>query len=150
MTNPDTPLGASRAMGPDGPGREPERSSVALVGDHTMRLIRDPGRDVLRVEGGDGRLRVSVAVTDAGVSIELDGAELMLRSSGTISLEAERLALRGREGLSLESGGDLDIRAEGVLASDARTQRIEARTGDVSVRANDDVRLDGERIKMNC
>ena len=41
------------------------------------------------------------------------------------------------------------LRVPAALTS-ARAQAITARLGDVSVKANDDVRLNGERVRLNC
>ncbi len=128
----------------------PEGASTALVGEHHLRLMRRPHEDTLRVEAPDGRLCVSVVVTSEGVRIELDGAELAIRSSGGVSIDAEHVALRGREGLSLATDQDLEIRAGGVIRTEGHAQHLVSRMGDLTVYANDDVKIAAERIKMNC
>jgi hypothetical protein len=40
--------------------------------------------------------------------------------------------------------------ADGDLKTEARIQEIRARLGNVNVSANDDVRIDGERVMVNC
>ena len=52
--------------------------------------------------------------------------------------------------VSLNTDGDLALRAAGALTSEARIQNLTATLGDVNVRANDDVKMQGERIRMNC
>lgn len=44
----------------------------------------------------------------------------------------------------------VELGPEGDIATRAREQVIEARLGDVRVKANDDVKLNGERIRLNC
>ena len=63
---------------------------------------------------------------------------------------ADRVAIHGREGVAITTDGDVAIVAAGDLETRARTQTIAAELGDVRVVANDDVRLTGERIRMNC
>lgn len=46
--------------------------------------------------------------------------------------------------------GDLKLQVAGDLHSEARVQNVTATLGDVNVRANDDVKMIGERIRMNC
>ena len=123
---------------------------VVLAGGHRLNVERRDSADVLEIAGADGRLRIEIVVTEDGPVIRLDGANLRIHASGSLSLDAETLALRGREGVSLASGGDLSISAEGDLRTEARSQEVVARRGDVAVQANDDVTLDGERIRMNC
>jgi hypothetical protein len=75
---------------------------------------------------------------------------LTLRVPGALALDADRLELRGRDALAIRSGGDLSIGAEGEIASRALHQRLVADPGELELRANDDVRIDGERIRMKC
>lgn len=131
------------AAGPDG-------RSVALAGDHRLVVTRGTEEDVLQVEGSDGNLHVEVVVTESGTRVRLEGGEVQIRSSGRLSLDGESVAIRGRDGVSLQSGADLEVDVVGVIKSEAHAQRLIARRGDTTIYANDDVRLDGERIKMNC
>lgn len=127
-----------------------EREDLALAGDHRLVVLRGGTEDVLRVEGEDGRLHVEVVVTESGARLELGGADVRIRSSGDLSLDAERVSITGRERVTVRSEGDLDLEVAGVLRSEAHAQRLIARRGDTTIYANDDVRLDGERIRMNC
>lgn len=131
-------------------GSPEETESLALAGDHQLVLVRGSGEDVLRVEGKDGRLEVEVVVTESGTRLELHGTDVRIRSAGDLSLDGETVAITGRERVSVRSEGELDLEAAGLLRSEAHAQRIVARRGDTTIYANDDVRLDGERIKMNC
>lgn len=130
-------------------GIQPEHE-LALAGDHRLRLERHPGQDVLRIEGGDGTLRVSVTVTPAGATVELTGGDLTIRSTGALAIDAQRLSLRSRETLTLESGADVEVRAEGAVRTEGHEQHHVSRRGGHTIYANDDVSIDGERIKMNC
>lgn len=134
----------------DADGSQERPESLALVGDHRLVLVRGSGEDVLRLEGKDGRLQVEVVVTESGTRLELQGTDVRIRSTGDLSLDGETVAITGRERVSLRSEGDLDLEAAGLLRSEAHAQRLVARRGDTTIYANDDVRLDGERIKMNC
>jgi hypothetical protein len=147
MSQRDEPRGPDAATATD-PAAPP--ASVALVGDHRLRLTRSQDEDVLRVEAPDGRLCVSVVVTPEGTRIELEGAELAIRSSGGVAIDAEHVSLTGREGLSLATERDLEIRAGGVIRTEGHAQHLVSRRGDLTVYANDDVKIAAERIKMNC
>jgi hypothetical protein len=90
-----------------------------------------------------------VHLTPAGPVLRFEGS-LLLEASGGLAVDAQRVAIHGREGLSLTSGGNARIEIAGDLDSQARIQNITAVLGNVNVKANDDVRMNGERIKMNC
>jgi hypothetical protein len=44
----------------------------------------------------------------------------------------------------------VSIDTPGDIHSEACSQKITAHLGNVDIKANDDVTLDGERIRMNC
>ena len=126
------------------------RQVMDLVGRQRLILERAGGENILRIMGRDGRVSVSIHVTAEGPVLKLEGADLTIRSTGDLAVEAERLTLHGRSGVVLSSGGDAAIRIERDLDVSARAQNIRAELGDIRLRANDDIRMDGERIRHNC
>jgi len=90
-----------------------------------------------------------VRVTPAGLSLCIESGALTLLSSGTLRVDAERLELRGRSGVTIESGGDAALAVAGDLTVRASSQELRATLGDVRLAANDDVKVDGERILLN-
>jgi hypothetical protein len=114
----------------------------------------------LTVEQGDGQALLRLADLDGTealrVTIGPDGPVLHLSQglriavSGELALTADRVAICGRESVELRSGGNITLDCERDLAMDAREHHIRARLGDVIVEANDDIKLDGERIRLNC
>ena len=69
-------------------------------------------------------------------------ADLELASAGEVRIDCDRFHVRAAQGIVQETGGE--------LALSGRTAKIEAERGDVEIEANDDVKLRGERIKLNC
>ncbi len=124
--------------------------SVDLSRRQRMIVLRRPEADVVQFLSREGEITLSVILTEAGPVLRFSGASLALQASGSLSLEAEHVHLHGRSGVSMSTDGDLIVRAKGDLISEARVQTITATLGDVSVSANDDVRLVGERVRMNC
>lgn len=112
------------------------------LGSHFLHIEPEAGGHVLRLVGPGGAQRLEIAVTADGPVLRLHSG-LKIELAGELAIDAARIALHGREGLTLTSGGDARIVAAGDLVA-------RAELGDVSVRANDDVRLDGERVRMNC
>jgi hypothetical protein len=123
---------------------------IELAGGHNLALERRKGEDELKIFCRDGRVSLSVVLTDQGPLLRFAGSALAIQATGELSLEAEQLTLRGRSGLSLTSGGDIDLQTPGDLHSKARIQNITGTLGNVNIEANDDVRLDGERVLVNC
>lgn len=112
------------------------------VGDHFLHIEAAGDGHHLRLVGPGGGQSVEIVVTPQGPVLRL-GSGLRLELAGPLTVDADQIALHGRSGVSLTSGGELNIEATTHL--NARTQ-----LGDVRVKANDDLRLDGERVLMNC
>jgi hypothetical protein len=115
--------------------------AIAL-GDHFLHIESDGAAHVLRLVGPGGGQRLEIVVTPQGPVLRLAGG-LRVELAGDLAVDARRVALHGREGLALSSGADASIVAAGDLAA-------RAELGDLSLRANDDVRIDGERVRTNC
>ncbi len=92
------------------------------------------GDERLRVVGRGGRVELTVVLTDAGPRLVFESAELELRSAGAVTVDCARFAVKARE--------------EATLTAESVT--VEATRGDVRVKANDAVALDGEEVRMNC
>jgi hypothetical protein len=125
-------------------------TELMLAGEQLLQVQRHSHAHVLRLFGSDGALCLTILVTPEGPVIQLDTGNVTLQVSGALAIDAQSIALRSREGITLDAEGDATVRVAGHLQTEARSQAITARRGDVAVYANDDVRLDGERIRMNC
>lgn len=125
------------------------RDEVALAGRHTLDLRTEGEADVVTLVSPEGRPILAIEVGPDGPVLRLEG-DVTLRLGGALRVDAEELELHGRRGVSLTSGGEMKIASEGDLSSEGLRQRITSTRGDVQVEANDDLRLDGERVMVNC
>jgi hypothetical protein len=130
------------------PAHDTERT-LALSAGRTLVVERGPDLDSLRIVAADGQVCLSVLLTPAGPVLRFDGS-LLLQAGGDLAVSAQRLALHGREGVAITSEGDVTVQTSGDLNSSARIQNIKAELGNVNLKANDDVRIDGERVLVNC
>jgi hypothetical protein len=131
-------------------GRAATGTTLELVGRRRMDIERTPTEDLVRILAPDGAPALTVVVREGEIELRLEAGSIALRSEGDLALEARSISFHGREGVTIESGGDARFAATGSLVQEAARQRIRAHLGDVDVRANDDVKIDGERIRMNC
>ncbi len=122
---------------------------VELAEGQKLLVDRSGDGSLLQFLSPGGLVTLTVEVTANGPVLRFDGG-IKFQASGLLELDAERVAIRGEKGVSIETGGDARIAAAGDLHSEARVQNISARLGNVNVKANDDVRLRGERIRLNC
>ena len=104
----------------------------------------------LRIIGIDGNVSLRIYLTEQGPVIDLKAAAFRIQADQQIQLESPQIHIKAGEKLTLSSEGDLSQEVKGDIHSKARIQNIEADLGNVNIKANDDVKLDGERVKLNC
>jgi hypothetical protein len=119
------------------------------LGKHCLHIERSEHGGSFRLVSSQGTEPLEVLLTETTAVLRL-GAGLSVVVEGKVEITADSMSLRARDHLELESGGSASIRAEGVLTTEGDAQLISARLGDVQVRANDDVILHGERVRVNC
>lgn len=129
---------------------DPHVVSLAEAGQLHVLPVQTGGGAVLLLVAPDGSPRVQLSFEGAELVVDCLGGSTRLRTSGVLALEAEQLVLSATQALRLCSGGDIHLQAAGNLQVQADGVQMQALRGDVCVTANDDVRLEGERIRMNA
>ncbi len=117
---------------------------IALPSGRTIACRR--GRDecdevTFRDERGDVLLQVTL--TPAGPLLRFQAAAVEMDCKGSFKVRCEDFEVQAAGRIVQEAGGDL-VQIAGGDAS------LEARRGDARVKANDDVKLNGERVRLNC
>jgi uncharacterized protein (DUF2345 family) len=128
----------------------PSVQTLPLVAAQQLVLERARGGDRLSIVAADGQVRAMIEISADGAVLRLGGEKLTIQTEGALAIDAQRVAIHARQGMALTTGGDLVLRADGDVHSNARVQNITADLGDVKIKANDDVRLNGERVRSNC
>ncbi len=119
------------------------------MGSHVLLVESTSSGGSLRLVGPDGAQPLEVVVGPEGAVLHLRSG-LTVSVDGQLALRADAISLQAQTAMDISSGGSIGVRAEGDMVSEARAQIIRASAGDVRVVANDDVVMDGERIKLNC
>jgi hypothetical protein len=91
--------------------------------------------DEVTIRGPAGEVLLEVALTPAGPVLRFHAAQVQIDCQGSFNVRCGSFAV--------ETAGDIVQRAGGEMS-------LEARRGNVDVRANDDVNLNGERVRLNC
>jgi hypothetical protein len=104
----------------------------------------------LELRAPDGRVCLTVVLGPNGPEVRIEAAELSIATRGKLELRAEDLSLVAAKDLSIRAGGALSLDAAGHLETRGFSQAIRATHGDIHVEANDDVRVDGERVRLNA
>jgi len=124
-------------------------TALALPSGYGLTVHTDGG-EKLELHAPDGRVCLRVVLTKDGPMVELETASLSIVSHGAMRLAARDVQIDAADGLAIRSGGDVSIESLGDFTTKALSQTIEASRGEVRVRASDDVRVDGERIRLNA
>ena len=170
MPDPSTPIlvaaSVSLAMGtcrsaPEGVARG---CTVEIEGRHTLEALAAdgveplPGSTVVVARPESGPAVVLAVVGGAPRSLSLDGGYYLAAAGSPVS----RVTLKGPAGavlLTIETGPDgatlclpgrdATVRAEGTLTLEGEAVRVRASRTDITMEANDDVVVRGERIRLN-
>jgi hypothetical protein len=140
--------GDDRERAPRDPADGPRE--LELSGQYRLIVQQTEGGSSVRLVAPDASAPLLIEITPSGVRVQLAAPSVAIETQGEFSLSAEHLTLRGRSGLTLESGGDLDVVAARELRSRAQAQIVRAEQGEVDIKATDDVKLSGERVMVNC
>jgi hypothetical protein len=135
----------------------PERPALVLPSGRAIEVESQGDGDVIRFLARGGACMLTVRLTDEGPVLRVEGASLEIAASKKLSLECEDLSIAARNSAAIAVGGDLEERvagsvqrvAAGVARTAARRVDIEASPGGIDLRANDDVRVTGERVMLN-
>ena len=135
-------------------------STATLVRSRTGYRVateRGSGDEQITVTAPDGRLCMRIRLLADGPVIEVQSPSIHMVSTGALRLDCESLTVNAEREIALNAGGllrqtaggDVRVHAGGTFECEAEAQRLWARLGDLTLEANDDVSLDGERVLLN-
>lgn len=118
----------------------------------------EDGAEHLRIRGVDGDVELEVVLTESGPRLRFKAADIALEADGKVQVDCDEFHVRAASGIIHETDGNMGERVagdavtvvKGDLRVSARTAGVRATRGDVRLKANDDVKLEGERIMLNC
>jgi hypothetical protein len=90
-----------------------------------------------------------IAITAAGPVVRASAAALHLDASDEIVARCDRFAVEARREVSITSPS-VRIEAAELLSAQAPSVELTATLGDMRLWANDDMKLLGERVLLNC
>jgi hypothetical protein len=129
---------------------------LALASGHQIEIEERSAGETLTIRSSGGQAMLSVRLTDAGPVVTLSGAALEIAAAGSLALRCDHFDVKAGSA-SIEVAGDLVERvggdatrqATGTSTLAARSIGIDAAPGGVSIVANDDVDVKGERVRLN-
>jgi uncharacterized protein (DUF2345 family) len=122
-----------------------------------VRLSAEPGGEALTIVSAEGEVRLEVLLTQGGAVLRFAGPRIAIETGGELALRCGRFEVRaesidlGASGdVSLGAGRSLELHAGHDAVLSAQAVGVEARRGELALKANDDVALNGERVLLNC
>ncbi|XXX78770.1 hypothetical protein WMF30_08335 [Sorangium sp. So ce134] len=156
--SPQDPPPRADALAP-APGAElaaPARV-VPLASGRSIEIAEEGAGERIQIRAAAGEILVSIRLTDEGPVLSLAGASLEIAAARTLSLSCDTLRIQAAQDAAVEVGGSLHERVRGSVVREAgrsarttaREVKVEASPGGVEIRANDDVDIVGERVRLN-
>lgn len=134
-----------------------ETTTMDLVHGSRLEIDQQPNGDQrLRLSSQAGVCTLTIELTATGPRVVVHGAELALEATRVLSLRAPELIVQA-ETARFDIAGDLTERVAGratrlvrgeqrITASELALESIE---GSLTLKANDDVTVRGERVRLN-
>lgn len=121
-------------------------------------LVVDRENNEIRLFNIKEELQLSIKLTTEGLLVNVNAKELNISAAESLNLSSKKININATEQINIKTAGNFvqevnkDFLSEvgGTNKLIAQVQKITATLGNVNIKANDDVRLDGERVKLNC
>jgi len=109
------------------------KKSLQLDSGRQVLVHTDEKEEVLEIVERGGEMVMTVRLTDEGPIVRVQAAQLELKSTETIALEAKKIRIKAQEETSIESEGTLKIES----------------SKNIDVKSEDDIRVVGKMIHLN-
>lgn len=121
-----------------------ELKEVRLRGGHVVEIASTDDTTLVRMRsaGATEGLDIEIAWSPQGPVARVRAARVDLQTTEDLHISCKRFAVEASHEIALQAKGDFTASGAAVA--------VEARTGRVVARANDDVQLLGEQILLNC
>lgn len=96
-----------------------------------------------------GLVAVEITITAQGPVIRASAAVLEIDSAKSVTVRCEDFTVEAKRGIDLRAP-EITQEATGTIRAEGHAVEIEARAEDVRIQANDDVKVLGERVLLNC
>lgn len=108
-------------------------SRIRFGSGHQVLVHAEEEGEWIEVTQPEGEVVLTIRLTDAGPVISARGAQLELKSTGRIALDARQVAIHAQEKTTVESDGGLAIESADRM----------------DIQSRDDIRVNGKMIHLN-
>lgn len=126
------------------------RRELPLSLNRSLGIERTEEGDRITICSPANQVELEIVLTANGPILRFNSADLQLKSTGKVMVDCEDFHVKARGTIIQESDGDMTHRSKEQLSIVGKACSVCSRRGDVNLTANDDVRVKGERILLNC
>ena len=113
---------------------EGSRGQIDLDGGRSVAVVSRDGTDeYVEIRASNGRVELSIKMTEEGPVLQLDGVRLSVNAAESIDMKCKKFSVDASESVELTSEGSLDVSSE----------------DEMTVRSTADVRVRGRIIYLN-
>jgi hypothetical protein len=105
--------------------------------------------DHLTIRSASDQIELTVRITRKGPVLLFQGADVQLQGTKDVSISCDTFHVDAKRDIHIECQGDRLEKIKGHAATEAKSVGVRATLGGVTIDANDDVALTGERIFLN-
>ncbi len=105
-----------------------------------LQVTSEQEHDRVVLIGKTGRIELTLEITESGAKVVVDAADLAIRAKNKVAVECDTFEVSARQFVA---------RATQSATIEAPDAAMHATEGDLSLRANDDVKINGERVLLN-
>ena len=109
------------------------RKSLQLDSGRQVLVHANENEEILEIVEPGGEMVMAVRLTEKGPIVSVQAAQLELKSTETIALEAKKVKIKAQEAASIESEGTLKIES----------------SKNMDVNSEDEIRVVGKMIHLN-
>jgi len=127
-----------------------EKQEIPLTFNRSLQVERTAAGDRLRIQSPDDEVELEVLITASGPVLRFKSVDIELQATKSVKVECEDYSVKASGSIHHETAGDMHLIAKENLEIEGKISSLRATRGDVKIKANDDVRVKGERIRLNC
>jgi len=132
---------------------------------HSLTILDKNQSDVIQVRNAKGIVLFTIEVNEQGTNLNINAENinikatnnLNIKATNNLNIEAKTVSIESKDNTKITTNadfkqftkGDAIFLTEGEKIDTAKSQTIKSELGNVDLKANDDVTLKGERVKLN-
>jgi len=105
-----------------------------LPSGRTFAVESTAGEERLEIRSAGGNVEISIALTDAGPVVRVNGASLQIKSTDEISVQCKKLNLQTEEELSIRTSGKFNVLTD----------------TEISMKSGGQSFFDADYVNLNC